>query len=122
MEIKSEASKYLREISIVLNKIPRQMLLLLKTNDLLRGIETCLNTRNSSSSFIHMTKCCVRLINSYEREQHKKAYFDAHANSINILNRDFLSLFAFDFFSYVNEHFNLFKIFTYEMFLYLFNF
>ncbi|KAJ3612906.1 hypothetical protein NHX12_019163, partial [Muraenolepis orangiensis] len=41
-------------ISELLNRVPRQMLLLLKTNDLLRSIETALHTRASSSSFLHM--------------------------------------------------------------------
>ncbi|KAF3844308.1 hypothetical protein F7725_007471 [Dissostichus mawsoni] len=46
-------------ISELLNRVPRQMLLLLKTNDLLRGIENTLQTRASSSSFINMSRCCI---------------------------------------------------------------
>lgn len=44
-EIKADAAKYLPEISAVLNRVPRQMLLIFKTNDLLRGIEFSLNTQ-----------------------------------------------------------------------------
>lgn len=60
VEIRTNASLYLPQISELLNRVPRQMLLLLKTNDLLRGIETTLQTRASSSSFINMSRCCIR--------------------------------------------------------------
>ncbi|MPC15585.1 putative aarF domain-containing protein kinase 1 [Portunus trituberculatus] len=43
-EIKADAAKYLPEISAVLSRVPRQMLLIFKTNDLLRGIEFSLDT------------------------------------------------------------------------------
>ncbi|XP_075471516.1 LOW QUALITY PROTEIN: aarF domain-containing protein kinase 1 [Ascaphus truei] len=59
-EIRSNAAAYLPQISQLLASVPRQMLLLLKTNDLLRGIETSLRTRASASSFISMSRCCVR--------------------------------------------------------------
>uniref|UniRef100_A0A3P8TC70 AarF domain-containing protein kinase 1 n=1 Tax=Amphiprion percula TaxID=161767 RepID=A0A3P8TC70_AMPPE len=60
VEIRTNAAQYLPQISELLNRVPRQMLLLLKTNDLLRGIETTLQTRASSSSFINMSRCCIR--------------------------------------------------------------
>ncbi|KAI1895325.1 hypothetical protein AGOR_G00105140 [Albula goreensis] len=66
-EIRTNAARYLPQISDLLNKIPRQMLLLLKTNDLLRGIETTLQTRASASSFINMSRCCVRAVATYKR-------------------------------------------------------
>lgn len=62
IEIRTNAGLYLPQISDLLNRVPRQMLLLLKTNDLLRGIETTLQTRASSSSFINMSRCCIRAI------------------------------------------------------------
>lgn len=62
IEIRTNASLYLPQISELLNRVPRQMLLLLKTNDLLRGIETTLQTRASSSSFINVSRCCVRAL------------------------------------------------------------
>lgn len=62
VEIRTNAALYLPQISELLNRVPRQMLLLLKTNDLLRGIETTLETRASSSSFINMSRCCVRAL------------------------------------------------------------
>uniref|UniRef100_A0A7N8XC51 AarF domain-containing protein kinase 1 n=1 Tax=Mastacembelus armatus TaxID=205130 RepID=A0A7N8XC51_9TELE len=60
IEIRNNASLYIPQISDLLNRVPRQMLLLLKTNDLLRGIETTLQTRASSSSFINIARCCIR--------------------------------------------------------------
>lgn len=61
-ELRSNVSLYLPQISKLLNRVPRQMLLLLKTNDLLRGIETALQTRAASSSFLNMSRCCIRAL------------------------------------------------------------
>ncbi|XP_075700605.1 aarF domain-containing protein kinase 1 isoform X2 [Rhinoderma darwinii] len=61
-EIRSNAAAYLPQISRLLASVPRQMLLLLKTNDLLRGIETALHTNASASSFLSMSRCCVRAV------------------------------------------------------------
>lgn len=61
-EIKQNAAQYLIQISTILNRVPRQMLLILKTNDVLRGIECALKTRANASSFINMSKCCVRAV------------------------------------------------------------
>ncbi|XP_026869742.2 aarF domain-containing protein kinase 1 [Electrophorus electricus] len=69
MEIRTNAALYLPQISELLNKVPRQMLLLLKTNDLLRGIETVLQTRASSSSFLNMSRCCTRALASHRRSK-----------------------------------------------------
>ncbi|XP_063039752.1 aarF domain-containing protein kinase 1 [Engraulis encrasicolus] len=69
VEIRTNAALYLPQISDLLNRVPRQMLLLLKTNDLLRGIETILQTRASSSSFLNMSRCCTRAIASHRRSK-----------------------------------------------------
>lgn len=69
VEIRTNAARYLPQISDLLNRIPRQMLLLLKTNDLLRGIESTLHTRASSSSFINMSRCCVRALARHRRSK-----------------------------------------------------
>jgi aarF domain-containing kinase len=66
-EIQSEVSRYLPQIADILNRVPRQLLLILKTNDLLRGIECVLRTRASSSSFINMAKCCTRAVANYDQ-------------------------------------------------------
>lgn len=66
-EIKADAAKYLPEISAVLNRVPRQMLLIFKTNDLLRGIEFSLDTQDSMKSFITMSRYCVKSVFSHQR-------------------------------------------------------
>jgi hypothetical protein len=93
------------------------MLLLLKTNDLLRGIETSLKTRNSSSSFISLTKNCIKLINSHERQTKQLETQQIDINSSNKI----IDLVRFYLKSYLNEHFSLLKIYFYEFFLYIFN-
>lgn len=60
--IRNNAASYLPQISQILNRVPRQMLLIFKTNDLLRGIECTLETRADAQSFITMTKCCIRAV------------------------------------------------------------
>lgn len=88
VEIRTNAAQYLPQISELLNRVPRQMLLLLKTNDLLRGIETTLQTRASSSSFINMSRCCTRAIARYNtRSTYPKAFINIPYNvSTNIPN------------------------------------
>ena len=53
-EIKANAAKYLKEITDVLAFVNRQMILIFKTNDLLRGIESSLGTKRSMASFIQV--------------------------------------------------------------------
>jgi aarF domain-containing kinase len=60
--IKENAARFLIEISDILNRIPRQMLLILKTNDVLRSIESTLRARASASSFLTMSRCCVTAV------------------------------------------------------------
>ncbi|KAG8561992.1 hypothetical protein GDO81_015557 [Engystomops pustulosus] len=67
-EIRSNAAAYLPQISQLLASVPRQMLLLLKTNDLLRGIETTLGTNANASSFLCMSRCCVQAIARHHRK------------------------------------------------------
>uniref|UniRef100_L7LWN6 ABC1 atypical kinase-like domain-containing protein n=1 Tax=Rhipicephalus pulchellus TaxID=72859 RepID=L7LWN6_RHIPC len=61
-EIKEFASQHFPLISQILGMVPRQMLLIFKTNDLLRGIEASLGTRGAARSFITMSRCCVRAV------------------------------------------------------------
>lgn len=61
-EIRTNAANFLVQISDLLNRIPRQLLLILKTNDVLRGIESSLRTRANATSFINMSRCCVRAL------------------------------------------------------------
>ncbi|XP_025104932.1 uncharacterized aarF domain-containing protein kinase 1-like [Pomacea canaliculata] len=68
-EIQTKVSDYLLEISDILNRVPRQLLLIFKTNDVLRGIEASLHTRANATSFINMSRCCIRAVAQDERRQ-----------------------------------------------------
>ncbi|XP_012252555.2 aarF domain-containing kinase 1 [Athalia rosae] len=57
-----ELPKVLPQISEVLERVNRQMLLVLKTNDLLRGIEHTLKTQARMSAFMEMSKSCVHSV------------------------------------------------------------
>jgi len=61
-EIADYAGKLVVDISRLLNKVPRQLLLLFKTNDLLRGIEASLSSPPSASSFLNMSRVCLRAV------------------------------------------------------------
>ncbi|KAL7379674.1 hypothetical protein ABVT39_003989 [Epinephelus coioides] len=87
VEIRTNAALYLPQISELLNRVPRQMLLLLKTNDLLRGIETTLRTRASSSSFINMSRCCIRAM-----ARHKRSKTQSRRRRLQITLAESLSL------------------------------
>ncbi|XP_020496906.2 aarF domain-containing protein kinase 1 [Labrus bergylta] len=97
VEIRTNAAQYLPQISDLLNRVPRQMLLLLKTNDLLRGIETTLQTRASSSSFINMSRCCIRAM-----ARHKRSKARSRRRRLQIT---------------LSESLNLWKLAVYELFL-----
>lgn len=43
------------------------MLLVLKTNDLIRSIETTLQTQNRMTSFWVMSRCCVKTVYSQDK-------------------------------------------------------
>lgn len=57
-EIKSYATRYMYEINQLLSSVPRELLLIFKTNDLLRSIENRLGTKGQQMSFIIMTRYC----------------------------------------------------------------
>lgn len=57
-----EIPNLLPQISAVLDRVNRQMLLILKTNDLMRGIEYSLRTQARMSAMTEMSKCCVRSV------------------------------------------------------------
>ncbi|KAK6109367.1 ABC1 family protein [Brugia pahangi] len=68
-KIKSYAATLIPEISQVLERMPRSMLLILKTNDLLRSIEYRLGTQGRADTFVQMTRCCVRSIHQRSAEE-----------------------------------------------------
>ncbi|KAI5727074.1 hypothetical protein M8J76_013711 [Diaphorina citri] len=54
------------EISDILTRVNRQVLLILKTNDLIRGIEHTLKTHARRVSLLVMSRCCIRSVYSEE--------------------------------------------------------
>jgi len=62
-EIKENVAKYIKQIADVLAFVNRQMILIFKTNDLLRTIEHNLGTSNSMLFFIQMSRSCFRCLN-----------------------------------------------------------
>ncbi|XP_013113859.2 aarF domain-containing kinase 1 [Stomoxys calcitrans] len=65
--LQNNTSLVLPHISDVLEQVDRQMLLILKTNDLIRGIESTLGTQNRMTAFWVMSKCC--LLSSFGEEK-----------------------------------------------------
>ena len=59
-EIKENVARYIKEIADVLAFVNRQMILIFKTNDLLRTIEYNLGTQNNMNFFVHMSRACFR--------------------------------------------------------------
>lgn len=57
--IRKESAHYLRQISVILSTVPREMLLIFKTNDLLRGVESSLKVRADAGSLLTMSRCCI---------------------------------------------------------------
>ncbi|XP_063804280.1 aarF domain-containing protein kinase 1 isoform X2 [Pseudophryne corroboree] len=92
-EIRNNAATYLPQISQLLASVPRQMLLLLKTNDLLRGIETSLCTKASASSFLCMSRCCVRALARHRKKTASSLWSYAHITFMEYLRLGQLQLF-----------------------------
>ncbi|XP_031825652.1 aarF domain containing kinase 1 [Nomia melanderi] len=61
-EFQSEIPNLLPEISDVLQRVNRQMLLILKTNDLVRCIEHSLHTESRMFGMMEMSKCCIQSV------------------------------------------------------------
>lgn len=57
---------YLPEITQLLDGVPRQLVLVLKTNDLLRGIEHSLGTGPQLTSYLTMAKSCLRALGEHQ--------------------------------------------------------
>lgn len=70
--LQSEFPNILPQISDILDRVNRQMLLILKTNDLIRGIEHTLKTNKRMGAFRVMSSCCVRSVYS-DRIQNAKS-------------------------------------------------
>lgn len=66
--LQSTTSAVLPHIADILEKVDRQMLLILKTKDLIRGIESTLGTQDRMTSFWVMSKCCVKSVSWQDRK------------------------------------------------------
>uniref|UniRef100_A0AC35GMF8 Protein kinase domain-containing protein n=1 Tax=Panagrolaimus sp. PS1159 TaxID=55785 RepID=A0AC35GMF8_9BILA len=91
MEIQQFAASLIPQISQLLDKMPREMLLILKTNDLLRAIERSLGIANRKETFLEMARCCTYA-----------AYHD---------NMKFATTYWKEIFLSYQLYFNLFKIY-----------
>lgn len=87
-EIQQFAASLIPQISQLLDKMPREMLLILKTNDLLRAIERSLGIANRKETFIEMARCCAWA--SYE-DNLKKA--TTYRKEIALATRLYFTLF-----------------------------
>ncbi|EEB15541.1 conserved hypothetical protein [Pediculus humanus corporis] len=74
-EFVSTVPNLLTQIGEVLQSVNREILLILKTNDLLRGIEHSLNVHKRQPSFLVMSKCCLENIYD-EKMRHSKSIIE----------------------------------------------
>ncbi|CAK8682618.1 unnamed protein product [Clavelina lepadiformis] len=66
--IRSGVGGFLPDISQVLSNVPSDMLLVLKTNDHLRGLEYAYGVRGHASGFLDMSRCCLRALRDLKLE------------------------------------------------------
>ena len=89
-EIQDFAVRYVHVITEILNLIPREMILIFKTNDLLRGLDSRLKTKATSASFVTMARCCVRAVKNDELAKCKstfcsmRVHLRAHLDNLRI--------------------------------------
>jgi len=67
-EIQSGAVEFAAIVTDVLEKMPRELVMVFKTNDLLRGLDARLKTRSASASFFTMANSCLRAVYDAEIE------------------------------------------------------
>lgn len=91
--IKEKAGDYLSQVADLLARLPRPLLLLLKTNDLLRAVDRALeaNTRRPSQTFLIMGDYCIRAIFEEEKLEagssiisHLKAHARLHISRFKL--------------------------------------
>jgi len=95
LAIKQNAAKFLPQIGEILRRIPREMLLILKTNDLLRNIEFSIKTQNSMHSFVMLSRYCIRAVYS-ERLRHCRSLLCKLQNHVGLVLAQFkISIYQF---------------------------
>lgn len=72
--LQKEFPSVLPQISNVLQSVNRQMLLILKTNDLIRGIEHTLKTNRRMGAFRVMSSCCIRSVYNEKLENARNGF------------------------------------------------
>ena len=97
-----EIPDLLPKITEVLERVNRHMLLILKTNDLIRSIEYNLNTYNRMSAFAEMSVCCIKSVYG-EKSRHCSSRWSKWMVSLQ-------------------EQWSLLKIFLYYTYLGIINF
>lgn len=97
--VQSSSTRVLPSISDILQQVDPQMLLILKTNDLIRGIERTLSTQDRKTSFYVMSKCCIESVAVHDAKNLSiqwQSYWTMA--KLNIYNA-FLSIINFNLFS-----------------------
>uniref|UniRef100_H2YDM4 Uncharacterized protein n=1 Tax=Ciona savignyi TaxID=51511 RepID=H2YDM4_CIOSA len=100
-EIRDGAGQFLPHISTVLGNVPSEMLLVLKTNDHLRGLDHTYGVRGHASGFVDMSKCCLRALRELKHERIDPnlpavtKWWKAMQSDFNI-NIDLLKLFVYE--------------------------
>lgn len=98
--MKDNVQLYIRQIADILAFVNRQMILIFKTNDLLRSIESSLGTSSSMISVIQMSRACFRCLN---QERYRRSRTALSRYRVNFMH-----------------HWDQFKISCYEVFLWFY--
>lgn len=69
----------------VLHGVPREMLLIFKTNDLLRGLDSMLGVTDNVSSFVTMSRSCAQASYLKEYSQCSSFVSKCRANIFNVI-------------------------------------
>lgn len=79
----------------VLHSVPREMLLILKTNDLLRGLDSMLGVSDNVSSFVTMSRSCAKA--SYIKEYSRCSTLPCkiRANLVNFIAHIRITIYQF---------------------------
>ena len=79
----------------VLHSVPREMLLIFKTNDLLRGLDSMLGVSDNVSSFVTMSRSCAKA--SYMKEYSQCSTFACkiRANLFNLIAQIRITIYLF---------------------------
>lgn len=60
--LQNSVARYISKITDILETVDRQMLLIFKTNDLIRGIETSLKVQRQMTAYYSISKYCIKSV------------------------------------------------------------